>query len=177
MPILSEISYEEVSIFVFWINTYIDILHGYFPILSLLAGWSLLEVFLPPKNKFYSAFDKYFHYLKFALISFLAIIIFTQGLFGGCIIHIPQNLSARFFLGRNWTEYGLFYRQNIPESLHFLLRLFYFILGPMFIYFTYEYYQKRILHKEPENIFIKSYLQLKKNSRHFISKSDRKNFN
>jgi len=142
------ISYQQAES----INQTIDRFHEpyYWSGFGLLAFLFILEIFLPEKKYFKSAFDKYFTYFRFSIIILMTLVALSQGLAGGCVLQIPQNWLAQNYLGREyWYPYGLVFREHFPEKFWPILHFTYFVASLITPYFAYQYYQKRI--KKPSN--------------------------
>lgn len=138
MPLLS---YQQA----YDINQWIDNWHN--PSFWILGGVvgivAILESFLPARNSLSGKYEQFLVKFKFFFLIALAVVFFTQGLLGGCIIQIPQNAIAKAYLGREfWYPFGLVYRENIPESYWPILRLFYLILGSFAIQRCVVFYKK-----------------------------------
>jgi hypothetical protein len=113
--------------------------------LSLLA---FLETYLPAKEFFHNYLDKILTYFKLFFLSAFAIIFFQQGLFGGCLIQIPQNYIAKEYLGREyWYPYGLVYREFFNPEVWWVLQLFYLIIGSFTLWKTWVYFKKFVYKK------------------------------
>lgn len=127
------------------INQWIDHFHNpNFWILGGIVGFiAVLESFLPAKLSFSGTYEKFLVNFKFFFLVALAVVFFTQGLFGGCLIQIPQNAIAKAYLGRPyWYPFGLVYRESIAEKYWPLLRLFYLIIGTFAINRSIAFYKK-----------------------------------
>jgi hypothetical protein len=127
------------------INQFIDWLHTSFPAISIIAAAILLESFLPARKRFANIYDRWLTYIRFAAAIIFSLIALSQGMLGGCIIHIPQNYLAQQYLGRDWSDYGLFYREFIDPALHLYLRIFYFLGGLFVTWCTWQFWKKRLL--------------------------------
>lgn len=139
MPTLS---YDQA----YSINQWIDLWHNpSFWILGGVVGLvAIFESFIP-KNQNHNpgTYEKLLIRSKFFFLIALAVVFFTQGLFGGCLIQIPQNAIARAYLGRPyWYPFGLVYREYFDGMYWPLLRLFYFILGSFAVQRCFVFYQK-----------------------------------
>jgi hypothetical protein len=136
------LSYEQAEA----INIFIDRVHSpyYWAFPVALGTFALLEVFLPHKEFFVSAFDRYFTYLKFSLIGFLSLVATSQGFTGGCVVHLVQNWLAQNYLGKEYWNlpYGLVYREYLPADLEWLLRLVYILGGLLSVLGVWVYYRK-----------------------------------
>jgi hypothetical protein len=127
------------------INTFVDKTHTFFPALSILAIIALIESYLPYKQRYESRLDKIITQCKFGLIIFFCLIALSQGILGGCFIHIPQNWFNETYLGvKNAVPFGLFGRQYIPEQYWILLRIGYFFGSLFAVYRAWEFYKRRV---------------------------------
>lgn len=128
------------------INNFIDRVHSpyYWAFPSILAVFALLDLFLPAKLVYLNTFDRYFTHFKFALIIFFTLVATSQGLTGGCILHLPQNWLAENYLNMDYwnTPYGLVYREYVPQRFEWALRLVYFLGGMISVLATWKYYIK-----------------------------------
>jgi hypothetical protein len=138
---VSLLTYQQAYNF----NQWIDGWHNpSFWILGGIVGIvAILESFLPAKNFISGYYEKILINSKFFFLIALAVVFFTQGLLGGCIIQLPQNWIAQNFLGRPfWYPFGLVYREGISEQYWPLLRFFYLILGTFAIQRCLVFYKK-----------------------------------
>lgn len=128
------------------INQWIDNWHNpSFWILGGVVGFvAILESFLPNRNYVPTTiYEKFLIDFKFFFLIALAVVFFTQGLLGGCVIQIPQNIIAKAYLGRPyWYPFGLVYRESLPEVYWPLLRIFYLVLGSFAIQRCVVFYNK-----------------------------------
>jgi hypothetical protein len=126
------------------INQFLDEIHSFFPYVTTLGAFLLLESLLPyrtPRN----VLERNLNYTKLIVMSSFVVVTLTQGIFGGCLLHIPQNWLAQEVLGKKWHEYGLVYRYSLPQAWWPALQLFYVVLGSFGAWRTWHYYQRRIL--------------------------------
>lgn len=129
------------------INQTVDQIHSFFPTLALFGCFFLIESYLPKKSFFESSLDKFLSYFKLSLVSLLAFIFLSQGILGGCLLHIPQNFLSQKYLSRNWSNYGLVFREKIPRNYLPLLRTSYLGIGLYASWASLKFYEKRIIFK------------------------------
>lgn len=126
------------------INLAIDSLHSYFPSISILGLILILEILLP-KRSLVSRFEYWFVRVRFLCLTLICLVVLSQGIFGGCIIHSFQNMLAEKYLQKEyWWPFGLFGRSYVPYSLWPILRATYIIFSGALVYLTFKYYKKRI---------------------------------
>lgn len=135
------LSYDQA----YQINEWIDKIHNpqYWVLGGVVAVIAIIESYLPAKKAFVSDLDEYLTYFKFFFLIAFCLVFFTQGLFNGCIIQIPQNFIAQKYLNREyWYPFGIVYRENLDPKFWPLLRLFYLVLGSLSFWRTWIFYQK-----------------------------------
>jgi hypothetical protein len=131
------------------INQTIDRYHDprYWSIFGILSLIFLLEVFFPTKKVFKNKLDSFFSHFKFSILLFTSLILISQGIFGGCVIQIPQNWLAQKYLNLPyWYPYGLVYRESFDSSFWPVLRTIYILITILYFYWLYHYYRKRLHH-------------------------------
>jgi hypothetical protein len=127
-------------------NEFIDLIHSFFPTFSMIAFFILLESFLPHKEYFESQFDKILNYSKIPFIAVLNLTLISQSILGGCVLFYAQSWLVKTFLNTELTyEFGLFGRENIDPSYHWLLRVIYILVTILVVYRTYQFFNKRII--------------------------------
>jgi hypothetical protein len=146
---LLSLSYETAE----KINRAIDVTHSFFPTLSMLAIFFLLESFLGNKEAFENAFDQWYTYAKIPLLALLNFIALSQGFLGGCAIYYPQVWFNRKYLGVDQPyEFGLFFRQSINPDFWWALRGLYLLGSLLILWRTWVFFKKRVLIKAPVKV-------------------------
>jgi len=127
------------------LNEFIDLIHNpsWWSYAGVLALVFIVESYLPKSNKQENNLLKNLAKFKFYILSAFTFVFLGQGLFGGCIIQLPQNWIAQTYLNKEyWYPYGLVYREYFAQRLWPLLRFFYLIIGYYSLERTWIFYHK-----------------------------------
>jgi hypothetical protein len=125
------------------INTAVDKIHALFPLFSVMATIFLLQGFGKPQVAFTSPWQKYYAWFRFGFVLLLVSTVLSQGVLGGCLIHIPQNWFNRVYLNQdNAVPFGLFARQYIDPKYWPFLRMFYLLAGLLVSWRALVFYRK-----------------------------------
>lgn len=113
---------------------------------GVIAVLALVESFLNENYIYKSFLGILLIYFKLFFLVMFDLVFFTQGLFGGCLLQVPQNYLARKYLGMDfWYPFGIVYRESLNPVFWPYLRIFYLFLGIFAIYRTRIYIQKFII--------------------------------
>lgn len=100
----------------------------------------IFEGFIAKNNPIFFKNSLFAQKAKVFLMYWYSVVAFTQAIFKGCVIHIPQNWIAREYMGLEyWHPYGLVYREVIPESILPFIPFLYFGVGLFLLWRGYKF--------------------------------------